>query len=200
MHVLKPLDLKPTFDILDRTLLDFALTGRFNPNGKFTHDRPLWTWNSNFCFSLPCLLISNQFDHCNGCIIGNSLDDNSWSFMHFIHLLLYSNFDCSLVFERSNQQTRSNSFMFFRRYSNVSWCFTQVRIIIFGQSWFSGYRNFRVINTSVQHSHMQSVKYSSMCRWVKWNCWSKWFLQNNLWAGTRSWLQYRKFSSCLQSI
>ena len=47
---------------------------------------------------------------------------------------------------------------------------------------------------------MQSVKYSSMCRWVKWNCWSKWFLQYNLWAGTCCWVQYRKFSSCLHSI
>ena len=81
-------------------------------------------------FSLPCLFIFNQFDHCNGCIIGNSIDDNSWSFMHFIYFLLYSDFDCSLVFERSDQQTRSNSFMLICRYSNVSWCFTQVKIMI----------------------------------------------------------------------
>ena len=81
-------------------------------------------------FSLPCLFIFNQFDHCNGCIIGNSIDDNSWSFMHFIYFLLYSDFDCSLVFERSNQQTRSDSFMLICRYSHVSWCFTQVKIFI----------------------------------------------------------------------
>ena len=107
---------RPTFRLLDHPLLDFPDRLLFNYPRK-----------ENTIFSLPCVLIFNQFDHCNGCIVGNSLDDNSWSFMHFIHLLLYSDIDCSLVFERSNQQTRSNSFMFFRRYSNVSWCFTQVK-------------------------------------------------------------------------